>query len=139
LLIYRSHAFHGSLNHCLPGTLWQGDFLKERNKMKNYLNNLDEETRKETAAVVAQFKRSFAGLESPVELKAALIAADKAGQSWPAPSWLRKHAPAAMKDVQDGWATWREPAPEGALVLRSEEEQRLYCGDRWFLFPDCAR
>ena len=88
------------------------------------------------AATAAQFERNFAGLESPAELKAALIAADKAGESWPAPSWLRAASPKAMEGVSDGWATWRDPAPVGALTLRSRGEQRLWCGDRWFLFPE---
>ena len=83
----------------------------------------------------AGFERNFIGLESPMKLKAALIAADKAGQSWPTPSWLKEASPAAMAGVKHGWATWREPAPKGAIVLRSEDEQRMYCGDRWFLFP----
>lgn len=86
-------------------------------------------------AAAAGFARNFIGLSDGPELKAALIAADKAGESWPAPSWLRQASPAAMAGVEDGWATWDSPAPEGALVLRSEEEQRLCCGDRWFLFP----
>jgi hypothetical protein len=110
--------------------------------MKEYtehLDNLAAETEKELDVVEIQFKRNFSGLTSSSELKAALIAADAAGASWPTPAWLRKHSPAAMAGVEDGWATWDSPAPDGALVLRSEEEQRLYCGDRWFLFPDSAR
>jgi hypothetical protein len=106
--------------------------------MKEYtehLDNLAAETEKELDVVEIQFKRNFSGLTSSSELKAALIAADAAGASWPTPAWLRKHSPAAMAGVEDGWATGREPAPKGALVLRSAEEQRLYCGDRWFLFP----
>ncbi len=97
----------------------------------DYLDNLAETMKEE----ISQLKKNFSGLSSPTELKAALIAADRAGESWPTPAWLRKYSPEAMKNVLDGWATWREPAPKGALVLRSEEEQRLYCGDRWFLFP----
>jgi hypothetical protein len=110
--------------------------------MKEYtehLDNLAAETEKELDVVEIQFKRNFSGLENPVELKAALIAADSAGHSWPTPAWLRKNSPEAMKNVKDGWVTWDSPAPKGALVLRSAEEQRLYCGDRYFLFPDSAR
>jgi hypothetical protein len=87
-------------------------------------------------AASAGFARNFIGLVDPAELKAALVAADEAGESWPAPGWLESASPAAMRGVATGWATWRDPAPDGAVELRSDEEQRVACGNRWFLFPE---
>jgi hypothetical protein len=90
----------------------------------------------EAEASTAGFRRNFIGLLSGAELKAALVAADVAGESYPSPSWLRAASPVAMSGVVTGWATWQNPAPEGAVELCSEEEQRVECGNRWFLFPD---
>lgn len=81
----------------------------------------------------------FKSIKTPEELKAALIAADQAGEIWPSPRWLRANNPAAMAGVIDGWQTHQSPAPAGAIVLRSDEEQRVACGDRWFLFPKQAK
>jgi len=86
-------------------------------------------------AATAGFARNFIAILSGGELKAALAAADAGGESWPAPGWLKYASPAAMHGVATGWATWRDPAPEGAIELCSEEEQRAACGNRWFLFP----
>jgi hypothetical protein len=86
-------------------------------------------------AAASGFARNFIGISDGAELKAELLAADEAGESWPRPEWLRSASPAAMRGVETGWSTWSEPAPEGAIVLRSEEEQRVWCGNRWFLFP----
>jgi hypothetical protein len=91
----------------------------------------------------AGFVRNFIGIEDQNELKAALLAADENNEQWPAPGWLRLASPIAMRGVRAGWATWRGPAPDGAIELQSEHEQRVACGNRWFLFssngPDQGR
>jgi len=86
-------------------------------------------------AATAGFVRRFIGALTAEEIKAALVAASAAGESWPSPDWLRAASPAAMRGVADGWSTWDEPAPEGAIELLSGEEQRQWCGNRWLLFP----
>lgn len=86
-------------------------------------------------AAAAGFARNFIGLTSARELRVALESANEADESWPSPAWLREASPAAMAGVTTGWETWEDDAPEGALVLLSGSEQRVACGDRWFLFP----
>lgn len=73
--------------------------------------------------------------KTPAELFRALESADKSGDDWPAPGWLRANNPRAMRGVRTGWQTWQDPEPAGALVLASDEEQRVACGNRWFLLP----